>query len=60
MKDIIVNRYKNPKEIGWAGCIEPSDKSWIAFIDLAGRPLFFLHRDPTTGAVIDEETEERP
>lgn len=47
-----VHRYSNPSDVGWAGWIEPDDKSWIAFIGLDGLPVFFLNRDPKTGAVI--------
>lgn len=35
----------------WQGWIEPDDLSWIAFIDMGGRPTFFLDRDPVTGGV---------
>lgn len=38
----------------WQGWIEPDDRTWIAFIDSEGRPLFFLDRDPLTGAVNDD------
>jgi len=37
----------------WQGWIEPDDLSWIAFIDVDGRPTFFLDRDPATGAVLE-------
>lgn len=36
----------------WQGWIEPDDRSWIAFIDMDGKPTFFLNRDPVTGAVL--------
>lgn len=52
MQSINVRRYSNPKAVGWAGWIEPEDRSWIAFIDLEGRPLFFLNRDPSSGHVL--------
>lgn len=51
MCNIVVGRYSNPKAIGWQGWIEPEDRAWIAFIDLEGRPKFYLNRDPKTGAV---------
>jgi len=51
MCNIKVSRYKNPESVGWQGWIEPDDRSWIAFVDLRGRPVFFLNRDPQTGAV---------
>lgn len=59
MQNIIVSRYTNPREVGWAGWIEPEDKSWIAFVDLEGRPRFFLNRDPETGAVLPDDPAER-
>ena len=52
MGNITVTRYPDPAEVGgWQGYIEPDDKSWIAFVDNDGRPVFFLDRDPVTGAV---------
>lgn len=67
MQNIIVGRYSTKKStdgtpnIGelWQGWIEPEDKSWIAFIDKKGRPLFFLNRDPVTGAILGDDPEER-
>jgi hypothetical protein len=55
MQDITVRRYANPAEIGYAGWIEPRDKSWIAFVDLAGKPTFFLNRDPVTGGILSDD-----
>lgn len=54
MQDIKVSRYENPKATGWAGWIEPADGSWIAFIDLEGRPRFYLNRD-ATGRVLPDD-----
>lgn len=51
MSNITVGRYSDPKGVGWQGWIEPEDKTWIMFVDLEGRPLVFLDRDPETGAV---------
>lgn len=51
MGNIHVHRYAPGGD--YQGWIEPDDKSWIAFIDRDGRPTFFLHRDPETGAVIE-------
>lgn len=51
MQNVIVKRYTNAQQVGWAGWIEPEDRTWIAFIDLEGRPVFFLDRDTETGAV---------
>jgi hypothetical protein len=59
VQDIVVRRYPNPSEIGWAGWIEPRDLSWIAFIDLHGRPRFYLNRDPSTGAVLPDNPAEQ-
>lgn len=59
MQSITVTRYPNPKEVGWAGYIEPKDRSWIAFIDRDGRPMVFLHRDPVTGAIMSDDPEDR-
>lgn len=51
MGNIEVERYADSRS--WQGNIQPADRSWIAFIDRQGRPVFFLNRDPATGAVID-------
>jgi hypothetical protein len=51
MGNITVTRYPDPQSVGWQGYLEPDDGSWIAFIDSDGRPVFFLDRDPDTGAV---------
>lgn len=59
MQNINVTRYANPKATGWAGYIEPADLSWIAFIGLDGRPVFFLNRDPVTGAILSDDPEAR-
>lgn len=59
MQNLIVRRYANPKSVGWAGWIEPADKSWIAFIGLDGRPLFFLNRDTETGGILPDDPAER-
>ncbi len=59
MINIQVSRYPDPKATGWAGYIQPEDRSWIAFIGLDGRPIFFLHRDPRTGRVLSDDPAER-
>lgn len=59
LMNIKVSRYPNPKGIGWAGYIFPEDHSWIAFIDLTGKPYFFLHRHPVTGACLPDNPIER-
>jgi hypothetical protein len=56
MQNVHVKRYANPQQVGWAGYLEPEDRSWIAFIDLEGRPVFFLDRDPKTGAVCSSKS----
>jgi hypothetical protein len=56
MQNINVRRYENPEAVGgWAGWIEPDDRSWIAFIKTNGSAVFFLERDPETGAVLSRE-----
>jgi hypothetical protein len=57
VKDIKVTRYVGSKT--WAGAIEPADRSWIAFIDLEGKPTFFLNRDLVTGAVVSDDPVKR-
>ena len=57
---IKVSRYPDPKAVGYAGWIEPADKTWIAFIDLGGAPTFFLHRDPETGGVLSNDVATHP
>lgn len=57
MVDIKVSRYVGSST--WAGAIEPADRSWIAFIDLEGKPTFYLNRDTVTGAVLSDDPEER-
>jgi hypothetical protein len=53
MGNITVSRYPNPHEVGgWQGYLQPDDRSWIAFIDGDCKPVFFLNRDPETGAVL--------
>jgi hypothetical protein len=59
MQNIKVTRYPDPKALGWAGYIEPEDLSWIAFIGLNGRPVFFLNRDPRTGRILSDDPAER-
>ena len=56
MQNIVVKRYADPSDVGWAGCIEPDDRTWIAFIRLDGVPVFFLDRDPVTGEVRSAST----
>jgi len=60
VNNIIVKRYSDPVAVGgWQGWIEPEDRTWIAFIDMEGRPTFFLNRDPVTGAVSGPTVEGR-
>lgn len=54
MPNIKVTRYPDPKSVGWAGYLEPEDRSWIAFVGLDGRPVFFLNRD-STGACLPND-----
>lgn len=50
MMNIRVQRYLPPVG-GWAGWVEPEDRSWILFVDTEGKPLFFPHRDQTGATV---------
>ena len=59
MQNISITRYAHPKAVGWAGYIEPEDRTWIMFIGLDGRPMVYLNRDPETGAVLPDDPEER-
>lgn len=59
MQNIQITRYSRPKAHGWAGYIEPEDRSWIAFVGLDGVPRFFLHRDAISGAVLPDDPDER-
>lgn len=52
MNDITVKRYPSPIETGWAGYIEPKDKTWILFGALDGTCRLFPDRDPETGVVL--------
>jgi len=52
MGNITVGRYSDPDSAGYQGWLEPEDKSWIAFVASDGKPVFFLNRDPETGAVL--------
>jgi hypothetical protein len=54
MQNIDIRRYSNPTAVGYQGWVEPADKSWIAFIDLDGRPQVFLDRDPATGGILSQ------
>ncbi len=58
MQDISVKRYKHPKRHGWAGWMEPQDKSWIVFVGTDGRPIIFLNRDPVSGCILDDDPEQ--
>ena len=41
---LILRRYIHAASSGWQGALEPSDRSWILFSDIDGRPLLFLSR----------------
>jgi hypothetical protein len=49
--NIAVGRYTDPDSTGYAGWIEPDDKTWIAYVGNGRVPVVFLDRDPVTGAV---------
>lgn len=52
MQNISIQRYSHPQPGGWAGCIEPDDRSWILYIHSEGWTVFFGKRDPNTGAAL--------
>jgi hypothetical protein len=58
MKRIILERHKNPEEIGSAGLIEGETDAgdrWILFLDAEGKPeVYWPQREPEIGAVIGE------
>lgn len=44
--------YENPSEVGgWHYVIESTDRSWIAFVDVAGKSLLCTKRDPDGGVI---------
>jgi hypothetical protein len=49
--NITVGRYTNPDCTGYAGWVEPDDRTWITYIGQDGTPVVFLDRDRVTGAV---------
>lgn len=52
MGNITVGRYDDPASTGYQGYIEPEDRTWIGYVRNDGVPVFFLNRDPETGAVL--------
>ncbi len=52
MHDIKVERYRNPDEIGYSGCIQDEDRSWIIFLNEEGTPtLYWPSRDKNGGVI---------
>ena len=51
MCNIEIGRSDEPESVGYAGWVEPGDRTWIAFVRTDGSAQFFLDRDPETGAV---------
>jgi len=41
---LTLRRYAHASATGWQGVVEPSDRSWILFSDIHGRPRLFLLR----------------
>lgn len=39
----------------WQGWIEDEDRTWIAFIDMQGQPVFFLNRCRSCGGVLNDD-----
>lgn len=54
MVNIVVGRYsaEGRDSHGYAGWIEPEDRTWILFVGTDGHVEAFLDRDPETGAVL--------
>jgi hypothetical protein len=59
MQNISISRYTDPKATGWAGYVQPEDRSWIVYVGLDGRPVVFLHRHPVTGTCLPDDPTER-
>lgn len=61
MQSISVGRYAYPESHGWGGWVEPENHEWVLFVplDSGERPEFYV-RDPTTGAVLDQERHTAP
>lgn len=49
MQNIHIKRYEPTQGTGFQGCIEPEDRSWVVFLDAAGRPTLW-HRVEGTGS----------
>lgn len=57
MVNIHIGRYHDPSETGgWAGWVEPDDKSWILFIAEDGTVQFYSERDENGGVVGEPAT----
>lgn len=52
MQNVKVGRYEHPESTGYAGWIEPEDRSWILFVRTDHSVEMYLDRDPKTGAVL--------
>lgn len=52
MSNVSVHRYG--EDVGYAGWIEPDDRSWIVFITDDNKPELFARRD-ATGGVLDDQ-----
>ena len=51
MGTIKVGRYEHPDSVGYAGWVEPEDRSWIVFVKNDHSVEVYLDRDPSTGAI---------
>lgn len=52
MPKMKVGRYDEKQSTGYAGYVEPEDRSWILFVTRDGKPVLYTDRDPKTGIVL--------
>jgi hypothetical protein len=53
MQKIKIERYDDPKAIGYQGYVEPEDRSWILYVENDGAPLFYPHRAEDGGVLCE-------
>lgn len=55
MSNLTIGRYDHESITkDWAGYIEPADKSWIIYLDAAGKPTLYYPEREASGAVVGE------
>ena len=61
MFNIRIGRYDDPSKTGgWAGSVEPDDKSWILFLAEDGGVQFYADRDEDGGVIGDPTVRAAP